>query len=83
MAQRSFHVTIGDQVFIDAMEEEVGAVRKVAHDHLVVYIENSGDFQIEGPAVKAVHSGKVVLDPTQLSPELLTAAQHAHEHETD
>lgn len=83
MAQRSFYVNVGDQVFIEAMDEEVGAVRKVAHDHLVVYIENSGDFQIEGPAVKAVHSGKVVLDPAQLSVEVLTAAQHAHEHETE
>lgn len=83
MAQHSFYVSVGDQVFIDPGLEEVGAVRKVAHDHLVVYIENSGDFQVQGPAVKAVHSGKVVLDPAQLQPELLQAVQHAHEHETE
>jgi len=82
MAQQ-FYVSVGDQVFIEPGLEEVGAVRKVAHDHLVVYIENSGDFHVDAPAVKSVAAGKVVLDPEQLPTELLTAAHHAHEHETE
>ena len=41
---------------------EVGAVRQVEHDKLVIYIENAGDFTIAASAVAAVHDGKVVLD---------------------
>jgi hypothetical protein len=83
MTQHNFQVTVGDQVFLDEGSEEIGAVRKVARDHLVVYIEAAGDFVVQGPSVKAAHDGKVILDSAQLDPQLLEAARAAHERETD
>jgi hypothetical protein len=83
MTTRSFQVSVGDQVFVGHGDEEVGAVRHVARDHLVVYIEGAGDFHIEGPAVLSAHDGKVVLDPTKLAPELKKAIEGAHSSETD
>jgi len=81
MAVHNYVVNIGDQVFLDQGTEEIGAVRQIAKDHIVAYIENAGDFRIDGPAVKAVHSGKVILDPDKLDERLLDAIAHAHEHE--
>jgi hypothetical protein len=83
MTVHSFGVSIGDQVFVGKGEEEVGAVREVARDHLVIYIEGAGDFRIEGPTVLAVHDGKVVLDPTKLDARLASAIEGAHGAETD
>jgi hypothetical protein len=79
----SFNVQIGDQLFLEEGGEEIGAVRKVAPDHLVVYIEAAGDFTVPGPWVRAVHDGKVVLDPEQCDSTFLAAAQTAHERESD
>jgi len=79
----TFHVQIGDQLFLEEGGEEVGAVRKVAPDHLVVYIEAAGDFTVPGPWVRAVHDGKVVLDPEKVDETFLEAARGAHERETD
>lgn len=83
MAMHTFQVSVDDQVFLEEGGEEIGAVRKVAKDHLVVYIENNGDFEVAGPAVRAAHDGKVVLDEAQLSPELLKALSTAHIKETE
>lgn len=83
MTTRSFQVSVGDQVFIGHGDEEVGAVRHVARDHLVVYIEGAGDFQIEGPAVLSAHDGKVVLDPAKLDARLKKAIEGAHSSESD
>jgi hypothetical protein len=83
MAQHSFHIQIGDQVFLEEGGEEIGAVRAVAKDHVVIYIEGGGDFTLHGPEIAAVHDGKVRLDPAKLPPPLLTAAQAAHVQETD
>jgi hypothetical protein len=83
MADHNFQVSIGDQIFLEEGGEEVGAVRMIERDHLVVYVENAGDFVVSGPAVKSVHDGKVVLDPQNLDPAFLAAARGAHEHETD
>jgi|HubBroStandDraft_2_1064218.scaffolds.fasta_scaffold727534_2 hypothetical protein len=76
-------VSIGDQVFLEDGGEEIGAVRQVAHDHVVIYIEAAGDFTITGPEVKSAHAGKLVLDPAKLQPRLLEAARKAHEGETE
>ena len=76
-------VNVGDQVFLEDGGEEIGAVRKVERDHLVVYIEAAGDFVIRGPEIKAVHYGKVVLSPELVDPRLLEAARTAHQDETD
>ena len=79
----AFQVQIGDQVFLEEGGEEIGAVRKVAPDHLVVYVEGAGDFNVPGPWVRASHNSKVVLDPEQCDEAFLTAARGAHESETD
>ena len=78
----SFNVSVGDQVFVDGNLEEVGAVRLVAPDHLVVYIENAGDFRVDGGVVVGAHDGKVILDPTQLEPALSDAIAQAHASES-
>lgn len=83
MTVHAFTVSIGDQVFIDQNQEEVGAVRHVARDHLVIYIENAGDFTIHGPAVLSAHDGKVILDPAQLDEPVLAAIRTAHDNETE
>lgn len=79
----AFHVQVGDQLFLEEGGEEIGAVRKVAQDHLVVYVEAAGDFVVPGPWVRAAHNGKVILDPAKVDAAFLTAAQHAHEQESD
>lgn len=80
----SFQVAVGDQLFLEENGEKIGAVRDVTPDHLVVYIEAAGDFEVPGDWVRAAHYGKVVLDPTKISdPALLAAASHAHESETE
>ncbi|MDQ3365964.1 MAG: hypothetical protein M3680_11105 [Myxococcota bacterium] len=79
----AFHVQIGDQLFLEEGGEEIGAVRKVAPDHLVVYVEAAGDFVVPGAWVRAAHDGKVVLDPTKVDTAFLAAANSAHESETD
>ena len=80
----AFHVDIGDQVFLEEGGEEIGAVRKVAPDHLVVYVEAAGDFVVPGGWVRAAHHGKVVLDPQRIENQaFLDAAAVAHEREID
>jgi hypothetical protein len=83
MPLRTFHIQVGDQIFLEEGGEEIGAVRMVAKDHVVIYIEGAGDFTITGPEIAAVHDGKVRLDPARLPPLLLTAAQTAHAQETE
>lgn len=79
----NYSVSVGDQVFLEDGGEEIGAVRKVERDHIVVYVEAAGDFIVHGPEVKAIHHGKVVLSPELVDPRLLDAARSAHEGETD
>jgi len=83
MSTHSFNVTVGDQVYVGSNLEEVGAVKQVAKDHLIVYIENSGDFRIDGPAVQSAHDGKLILDPAKLEPALAKAIEKAHVNETE
>jgi hypothetical protein len=81
--QHNIQVSVGDHVFLEEGGEEIGAVRKVERDHLVVYIEAAGDFIVRGPEVKAAHYGKVVLSSELVDPQLLDAARSAHEREAD
>jgi hypothetical protein len=83
MPLRTFHIQVGDQIFLEEGGEEIGAVRVVAKDHLVIYIEGAGDFTLTGPEIAAAHDGKVRLHPDKLAPTLLAAAQAAHTQETD
>jgi hypothetical protein len=78
----SLRVSVGDQVYVGDNLEEVGAVRQVERDHLVVYIENAGDFRVEGTCVRGAHDGKVILDPETLDPKLAEAVARAHSDES-
>jgi hypothetical protein len=77
-------IQIGYQVFVSDGDEEVGAVRDIAPDRrrIVIYIENSGDFDVDAEAVEAVHSQKVILNCEKLAPALRHAIGHAHDAET-
>lgn len=81
--EHNYQVAVGDHVFLEEGGEEIGAVRKIERDHLVVYVEAAGDFIVRGPEVKAIHYGKVVLEAEKVDPRLLEAARGAHERETD
>ena len=83
MEHHILSVKVGDQVFLHHNDEEIGAVREVARDHLIVYVENRGDVRIEGSVVKAAHDGKVILDPNKLDRDLLAAMRAAHQLETE
>lgn len=83
MNHHGYAVSVGDQVFLDGNDEEIGAVRQVLSDQVIVYVENAGDFIVRGPHVKTAHAGKLVLDPKHVEPALLEAARAAHERETD
>jgi hypothetical protein len=77
-------IRLGDQVFTAEGEGPVGAVRELRsgpHPALIVYIENSGDISIPVPAIRAVHDGKVVLDPDRLEDKVLRALGHVRDSE--
>lgn len=74
-------IEVGYQVFTADGGEEVGAVRDVYPDGLVVYVENGGDFRVQLAAVEAVHSQKVILTCGKLSRSLRRAIGHAHDAE--
>ncbi len=78
MSDHNLRINVDDQVFLMEGGEEIGAVQKVARDHLVIYIENAGPFTVTGAQVKSAHDGKVVLDIEELDGALLDAAQKAH-----
>ncbi len=73
---------VGYQVYVEEGGEEIGAVREVHRDHLLVYVENAGDFKVDGDAIRSVHDGKVLLDVAQLADDLRAAIGHAHDEET-
>lgn len=79
----AFQVSVDDQVFLEEGGEEIGAVREVLADHLVVYIEAAGDFRVPGDWVRAAHNGKVVLDATKADEKFRLAAAAAHDAESD
>ena len=80
----TFQVQVGDQLFLEEGGEEIGAVREIAKDRLVVYIEAAGEFIVPGTWVRAAHDGKVVLDASKVDDaKLLAAARAAHERETE
>lgn len=74
-------VSIGDQVYLEEGGEEVGSVRAVERERLIIYIENARDFAVAASAVTAVHDGKVVLDASKLESELRSAIASAHARE--
>ena len=78
MAQK---IEEGFMAFLAEGREGIGAVRSVAADKLVVYIENAGEFDVPMAAVKSVHDQKVVLDREKLDARLLQATAHTHDRE--
>jgi len=82
VSDHNLQVSVDDQVFLMEGGEEIGAVQKVARDHLVIYIENAGPFTVTGAQVKSAHNGKVVLEASELAPDLKAAAEKAHAAET-
>jgi hypothetical protein len=74
-------IEVGYQTFVSDGESEFGAIREVAADSVVVYVENAGDFNVPLSAVKAVHSGKVIFDCDKLEGRLRRAIGHAHDAE--
>jgi hypothetical protein len=79
MATANVHV--GDQAYLVEGGEEFGAVRSIARDHVVVYVENAGDFVVDRAAIRRVHDGKVLLDPARIDPRMRDAITHAHDRE--
>ena len=74
----------GFDVFVHDGDEAFGAVRQVSlhgRAELVIYVENAGDFTVPVTAVKAVDSGKVILQCGKLDLRLRRAIGHAHESE--
>jgi hypothetical protein len=74
-------IKVGYQAFTADGDEEFGAVRAVGDNTITVYVENAGDFVVPLSAVKAVHSQKVIVDCSELEPELREAIDHAHDAE--
>lgn len=74
-------IEIGNMVFLAEGKEGIGAVRETAADHIVVYVENGGEFTVPRTAIRSVHDSKVLLDPRRLDKALLTAVGHAHDSE--
>lgn len=73
----------GFMVFVSDGDEGIGSVREIRHGlpELLIYIENAGDFVVPVSVVKAVHSGKVILDFNRLDLRLRNAIRHARDSE--
>jgi hypothetical protein len=77
-------IRLGDQVYTAEGTDPVGAVRELrsgTHPALIIYIENAGDIAIPVPAIRAVHDGKVVLDPEKLEDRVRKALGHVRDSE--
>jgi len=74
-------VSVGDQVYTKEGGEELGSVRYVHAEELVIDIEGGGDFTIPATLVTAVHDGKVIIDATHASAAVKAAIAKAHAQE--
>ena len=74
-------IETGFMAFLAEGQEGIGAVRAVSGDHIVVYVENGGEFKVARSAVRRVHDAKVILDAAKLDKALLTALGHTHDRE--
>jgi hypothetical protein len=71
----------GFMAFVKEGSEGIGAVRGVTPDHVVIFVENAGEFIVPMTAVRSVHDQKVMLDPRRLDEALLSAIGHVHDSE--
>lgn len=77
-------IEVGFQTFASDGGDEFGAVRQIGskdHPHLVIYVENAGEFTVPLDAVESVHSEKVILNCAKLDARLRRAIGHAHDKE--
>ena len=63
----------GFMAFIAEGREGIGAVREVWRDHIMIYVENGGEFPGDAPGV--------AYWTKQLDKKLLDAVGHAHDSE--
>jgi hypothetical protein len=71
----------GFMVFLAEGQEGIGAVREVGPDHIVIYVENGGEFTVPLTAIRRVHDDKVILDARHVDKALVSAVGHAHDRE--
>lgn len=69
-------------VFAHDGDVNIGAVRRIQSNGLLVYIENYGEVTLGRRDVAWASEGKVVLQPDCLSKEVLDAIAHAHDQES-
>jgi len=74
-------IELGYMAFVAEGSEGIGAVRGVSPDHVVIYVENAGEFIVPMTAVRKVHDQKVMLNPRLLDKALLSAIGHVHDSE--
>jgi hypothetical protein len=74
-------IQIGYMAFVAEGSEGIGAVRGVTPDHVIIYVENAGEFIVPMAAVRKVHDQKVMLNPRLLDEALLGAIGHVHDSE--
>jgi len=74
-------IELGFMAFVAEGREGIGAVRGVSPDHVVIYVENAGEFIVPMAAVRKVHDQKVMLNPRLLDKALLSAIGHVHDSE--
>jgi hypothetical protein len=74
-------IQIGYMAFVAEGSEGIGAVRGVTPDHVIIYVENAGEFIVPMAAVRKVHDQKVMLNPRLLDKALLGAIGHVHDSE--
>ncbi|WGH77134.1 hypothetical protein [Jannaschia ovalis] len=68
-------------VFAREGDVNVGAVRAIRNDHVLIHFENFGEAKITVDQIASVHDGKVMLNVAALPPELAQAIGHAHDRE--
>lgn len=72
----------GFMVFLADGRDAAGAVRELTDTgHVVVNIENGGDFTLDASAVRDVHDDKVILDYERLPAPVQEALRHLHDAE--
>lgn len=78
-------IEVGDQLMLEGQHEAFGAVREVHRGpspSLTVWIENLGEYILEGTCVRRAHDGKVEVVFDELPTDLQDAIRHAHDAET-
>ncbi len=74
----------GFMVFLEEGNDPAGAVRGLADaSHVMVNVQNGGDFLVDAAAVRDVHDGKVILDFARLPQPMQDALRHLHDAESD